>query len=220
MITDNRVSDIAQAIFTSQSSITTGKVSYLRTLIEATQDELHNKKGEPATLQLAALKTTHARFYDIILKTAQGYVPKTQKDRSIALHARANFARTALSRVRMHIKAGEDIVALSAAKATAAGLSKPEQKARFISVKRLKARADTQSKSLLETLLGLSGADKAAGIDGIQLVISQLTSQMLSLGVVSTKNAVQATKEHRPLRVHKSLFMPTNVSPLLDGLAA
>src|ERR1700761_925407 len=125
MISDIQVSDIATSIFSSQSTITQGRQSYLRTLIEATQDELANKKGEPQPRQLAALKAVHNRFYGIILRAAQSFVPKTQRDRSVALHARANFARTALSRVRNHIKAGQDIVALSAAKATAASLSRP-----------------------------------------------------------------------------------------------
>jgi len=210
MITDTQVSEIAQSIFTSQKTLDAGRVSYLRTLIEATQDELKGKKGEPQATQLGALKVVHERFYEIILKAAQAFVPKTQKDRSIALHAKANFARTALSRVRGHIKAGEDIIALNAAKATANSLAKLPNKVRPASIKRLKSRAESQSKALLATLMGLGDADKAAAVEEIQLTLGQLGTQLVSLGVVSTKDAAQAITEHRPLRIGKTLFMPTD----------
>lgn len=209
MITEKQVSDIAESIFSAQAGIETGRVSYLRTLIAATQDELNHKKAEPPALQFKALQTVHARFYDIILKAAQAFVPKTQKDRSTALHARANFARTALGAVRNHIRAGQDVVALNTSKVTKASLAKPAARVKAISVKRWKTRAETQSKALVATLMGLADTDKAAAVEEMQLVLGQLTTQLVSLGVLATKDAAQAITEHRPLKVGKTLFMPT-----------
>lgn len=214
MITDTQVTDIAQSIFTAQSSVLDGRQSYLRTLIEATQDELQGKKTQPQATQLSALKAVHERFYELILKAAQSFVPKTQKDRSIALHAKANFARTALSRVRAHIKAGEDVVALNAAKATAVTLKRPAARITPLSVKRWKARAETQSKALVATLIGLGDTDKAAAINEMQLVLGQLTTQLMAMGVVATKDSAQAIAEHRPLRIAKTLFVPTETQVL------
>lgn len=214
MITEQQVAEIAQSIFSAQSSIDTGRVSYLRTLIAATQDELNNKRGEPQATQLKALSAVHERFYEIILKAAQSFVPKTQKDRAIALHARANFARTALSAVRAHIRAGEDIATLNAAKATKATLSRPPERIKPLSVKRWKLRAEAQSKALVSTLIGLADADKAAAVEEMQLVLGQLTSQLMAMGVLATKDAAQSIGEHRPLRIGKTLFVPTDTQVL------
>lgn len=209
MTTDKQVTTIAESIFSGQAAIETGRTTYLRTLIEATKDELNNRKGEPLKTQLTALQRVHERFYALILSAAQPFVPKTQKDRSIALHARANFARTALGAVRGHINAGEDVVAVNINKITKAGLAKPARRAQAISVKRWKTRAEAQSKAFIATLIGLGDADKAAAVEEIQLTLGQLASQLVALGVVSTKDAAQAAIEHRPLRVGKTLFMPT-----------
>jgi hypothetical protein len=209
MITDKEVNTIAHSIFSAQSSMEQGRVTYLRTLVEATKDELENKKGQEMQAQLAALQRVHERFYEIILAAAQPFVPKTQKDRAIELHRRANFARTALSAVRGHIKADEDIVALNTAKLTKKQLAKAPTPVRAVSPKRLKARAETQSKALVATLLGLADADKAAAVDEIQLILGQLTKQLISMGIKSTKDALESFGEHRPLRIGKTLFIPT-----------
>lgn len=214
MITETQVTEIAQSIFNAQSGVEAGRQSYLRTLIAATQDELNNKRGEPPAAQLKALQAVHERFYALILSAAQAFVPRTQKDRAIALHAKANFARTALSAVRNHIRAGEDVALLKADKATKATLSRPAQRVRPPTVKRMKRAAEAQGKTLIATLMGLADADKAAAIEEMQLVLGQLTSQLLSLGVVATKDAAQALSEHRPLRIGKTLFMPTETQVL------
>lgn len=209
MITDKQVTMIAESIFNAQSADSTGRATYLRTLIDATKEELSGKKGEPANTQLAALQRVHERFYELILKAASPFVPKTQKDRSITLHARANFARTALSSVRNHIRAGYDIAALNSAKATKATLARPKQNVHPLSVKRWVSRAESQSKALVATLLGLADADKAAAVEEMQLVLGQLTSQLVAMGVVATRDAAQALDEKRPLKIGKTLFMPT-----------
>ena len=214
MITDKDVTIIATSIFNANATAETGKVSYLRALIDATKDELQNKKGEPANNQLAALQRVHERFYALILEAAQPFVPRTQKDRSVTLHARANFARTALSALRNHVRAGEDIVALNSTRATKATLAKPKPKVIPLSVKRWTARAESQSKALVATLIGLADADKAAAVAEMQLVLGQLNSQLMAMGVTATKDATQAIAEHRPLKIGKTLFMPTETQVL------
>jgi hypothetical protein len=209
MITEQQVSEIATSIFNNIAGAEASRASYLRTLISATQEELGQKRGEPVPTQLRMLQAVHERFYEIILKAAQPFVPKTQKDRSTLLHARANFARTALSSVKAHIRAGEDVVSLNAARTTKAMLSKPTRVEKPMSVKRWKNRVLGQSKLLIEVLQGLSGIDKGAAVQEMQIILGLVTTQLVSLGVLATKDATQSVDEHRPLRIGQRLFVPT-----------
>lgn len=208
-IADKEIAEITTAILTAAKDGETGRTTYLRTLIAATQEELGSKKGQEPLVQLAALTTTHERFYAIALDAAQPFVPKTQKDRGEALHARLNFARTAVSALRGHVRAGGDVATLSPAKATKRGLLKATGPKRPLTPKRWHARAENQSKALMATLMGLADADKGLAVEEIQLVMGQLSAQLVSMGLVATKDAVQAAGEHRPLKVGRMLFMPT-----------
>jgi hypothetical protein len=212
MITDKDVNDILQSIFSSQDTAGAGRTNYLRTLIVATQEELGHKKGEPVTTQLGAVKRVHERFYDLVLKAAAPFVPKGTKDRAVELHRRANFARTSLSAVRGHIRAGEDIVTLSAAKATKGALARKERPPKSMSAKQWRARIGGQAQGLIAALTGLAGTDKAAAVAEVQRALGQLTAHLGSLGVLSTKDATQSHAEMRPLRIGKTLFVP---APLL-----
>src|SRR5882724_560220 len=208
-IRNEDVTSIAQAIFKALDDAQGGRTTYLRTLLLGTQDELGGKKGQETNIQLAALKLVHEKFYELVLKAAEPFVPKGTKDRAIELHARANFARTALSALRGHCRAGGDLAALSAAKTTKAMLKVREGPAKPPTARRLKARAESQSKAVMATLLGLSDTDKAAAVEEIQLLLGQLTTQLVSLGVVSTTDSAMAIAEHRPLKIGRTLFVPT-----------
>lgn len=208
-VTDKDIAEITTAILTAAKDGETGRVTYLRTVIAATQEELGGKKGQEPKLQLAALSAVHERFYAVALEAAQPFVPKTQKDRGEALHGRLNFARTAVSALRGHVRAGGDLVTLSAAKATKRGLLKAAAPKRPLTPKRWHARAEAQSKALISTLMGLADADKGLAVEEIQLVMGQLSAQLVSMGLVATKDAMQSVGEHRPLRIGKTLFMPT-----------
>lgn len=212
-VNDSDVTAIAQTIFRATDDATTGRTTYLRTLLAATQGEL-GKKGQEAPVQLAALKTVHERFYALVLNAAEPFVPKGTKDRAVALHARANFARTSLSALRGHVRAGGDLATLSPAKVTKASLRVRAGPARPLTARRWRIRAEAQSKALVATIIGLADTDKAAAVEEIQLVLGQLTTQLVSLGVVSTKDAIQSVGEHRPLRIGKTLFIPTDTQIL------
>lgn len=208
-VNDQDVTSIAQAIFRATDDATAGRTTYLRTLLAATQAEL-GKKGQEPPVQLAALKTVHERFYALVLDAAEPFVPKGTKDRAVALHARANFARTSLSALRGHVRAGGDLATLTPAKVTKASLKVRAGPARPLTVRRWKIRAEAQSKALVATILGLADADKGAAVEEIQLVLGQLTSQLMAMGLVATKDALQSVGEHRPLRIGKTLFVPTD----------
>ena len=209
-VSDKEIANIAALILGAQKDGDAGRVTYLRILIQAAQATLEGRKGLDEKVQLSALAAVHERFYAIVLDAAQPFVPKTQKDRAVELHRRVNFARTAVSALRGHVRAGGDLVALNPAKTTKRNLKSREGPPRPVSAKRWRARAESQSKALIATILGLADADKAAAVEEIQLVLGQLTTQLVSLGVISTKDALQSVGEHRPLRIGKTLFVPTN----------
>ena len=80
-----------------------------------------------------------------------------------------------------------------------------------VTPRRLKARVERQSKQFIASCMSLADTDKAAAIEELQLALSQISTQLVSLGMLATKNAAQALAEHRPLQVGKlkTLFMPT-----------
>lgn len=217
-IANEAIVELATSILTADANAQGGRTNYLRTLLIATQEELGSKKGQESRAQLVALGTVHDRFYEIVLAAAEPFVPKGTKDRGVVLHSRVNFARTAVSALRGHVKAGGDLAALSPTKTTKSNLMKREGPIRPRTAKRWKDRAEAQSKALMATLMGLADADKTAAFEEIQLILGQLTTQIVELGVVSTKDAAQAVGEHRPLRIGKTLFVPT-ASQVIQQLA-
>lgn len=209
-VSDDQVISIATAIFKATSEVQDGRQTYLRTLLAETQDALGNKRSQEPNVQLTALRSVHERFYEIILGAAEEFVPKGTRDRGTVLHNKANFARTALSALRGHVRAGGDLVYLSPEKVTKGSLRSREGPTRAISARRWKVRAERQSKTLVTTLMGLADADKGAAIEEMQLILGQITTQLISLGVVATTDANKAVAEHRPYRSGKTLFIPTD----------
>lgn len=181
-ITDKQIASTAEAVLASLDKASTGRTDYLRMLTTAVQETLGKKKGQEAQTQLTVLRAEHDRFYAVVMAAAEGFVPKGTKDRSIELHRRANFARTAASALRGHVRAGGDIVALTPAKVTKGALAAREGPPRVPTPARLKSAAERQSKSLIATLMGLADADRSAAVEEMQLLMAQLTAQLESIG--------------------------------------
>lgn len=216
-ISNQEISNLTSSILKADTKISNGRVTYLRALIEATQEALGGQRNADTQIQLAALREVHERFYAVVLRVAGEFVPKGTRDRPIELHRRANFARTALSSVRRYARAGKDIGAIAAAKASKASLD-VQGKPRPQTPKRLKARAESRSKAFIAALMELADADKASAVEELQLAMGQMTTQMMALGLVVTKDAAQAVAEHRPLRIGKTTFMPTETQ-VIRGMA-
>src|SRR5882672_381428 len=97
MITEKQIAEIANTVLNGEEQITNGRTTYLRSLVTAVQETLGKAKGQSTIAQLTALRAEHDRFYAVVLKAAEPFVPKGTKDRPIELHRRINFARTAAS---------------------------------------------------------------------------------------------------------------------------
>lgn len=176
-----KIQAVVAAVFDSTAQVTQGRTTYLRTLIEGAQEVLGNKHRQEASAQLAALNEIHKQFYAIVLKTAERFVPKGTKDRAVELHRLATFARTSVSALRMHVRAGGDLVTLKAASATKASLKAVEASASAPTPGRLKSAVERQGKQLLESLDGLASADKATAINEVQAMLDQLTAKLAAL---------------------------------------
>lgn len=207
MVTDADVETTAKTVMGSLRDADGARTTYLRKLTEAVQEAL-GKKGQDVKAQLAALQTVHERFYAVIARVADEIVPKGTKDRGISINKLTTFARTTVSALRMHVRAGGDLVALKATQVTKAALRARSGPPR-VSPKRLKASAERQGKQLMATLMGLADADRAGAIEEMQLILGQVANQLVQMGVKSTSDADESIAEHRPLKIGKQLFMPT-----------
>lgn len=208
-VTDKEIDQIAQTVMGATKNAEGGRATYLQSLVAATQEELEHKRGLEPPLQLAALKSVHERFYAIVLSVAGRLVARNHPQRGEETQRLANFARTALSALRGHVRAGGDLVTLQAAKVTKAALRVREGPARPPTAKRLKAAAERESKRIVATLMELAETDRAAAVAEIQLIMGQLGDQLMALGVHATKSAAQAVAKGEALRIGKTLFMPT-----------
>lgn len=208
-VTDKEIDQLAQSIMGATKNAEGGRTTYLQTLVEAVQEDLAHRRGLEPAAQLAALKRQHERFYAIVLAAAGRVVPRNHPKRGEETQRLSNFARTATSALRGHVRAGGDLSTLQPARVTKAALRVREGPARPPTAKRLKATAERESKRIVATLMALAETDKQAAVDEIQLIMGQLGDQLLQLGVVATRNAAQAAAKGVALRVGKTLFMPT-----------
>lgn len=218
LATDADISNLASGMRESQSATDTIPRTYLRAVIavtiEALGAEQRQRNGKVVKLdedeqarQLEALEKTLARFYPLVVKRYNDGLPPGPK-RAEELNRLTNWARSAALVVRNWIRAGNDLRTVAAAKATKASLA-VTPRARAPSPGRIKARVERASKDLIARMLELASVDRATAISEIELAIGQLAAQLEELGVKPTRDAGEAAKEHRPLRVGKSVFFPT-----------
>jgi hypothetical protein len=217
---DADIASLAKAIISGSMQSEGGRRDYLKVLLASTIDALGAKprarQGRPAKLdepavlkQSETLEATHTRFYAIILRETTALIPHG-KERATDLNKRTAYARVAVSRLRAYAKSGADLTALVPARVTRETLRVSQATPRAVSGGRLKARAERESKALMATFIGLADTDKPSAVSEIQLLMGQLAQQLVQLGVVtSTKDATQAAREHIPLKVGRTLFIPT-----------
>lgn len=218
------VASVVESVLTANAEADAGRLSYLKILIATTQNELGGKprirassgpgkaaklKGEDIAIQLKALAAVNDRFYPVVTRVVVASIAPGTKDKGLEANRRTNFARTALSAVRLFIAAGNDITAVGLKTVTKASLA-VRRPPKPPSGQRLKARAEAQSKTLVATLMELADADKSAAVEELQLLMGQVATQLVALGVAATKDAAQAMSEHRPYRIGKMLFAPTD----------
>jgi|SRR5579859_149481 len=217
---DSDVEQVTQSIVGATQAIEAGRGNYLKMLVANTiqalgteprkrQSGKQPKLDEDGTAkQLKALSDVHERFYAVVTKVVSAAVP-AGKDRALEINRKTNFARTAMSVVRRWIKVGNDVTALIPKAVTKAQLAVAATP-RAVSAQALATRAERDSKALVVTIMALADADKTKAIEELQLLMDQITTQLLELSTSgATTDMATAMRERRPLRVKKMVFIPT-----------
>lgn len=218
MTTVTVIRAIATKVFNGESDSANGKVEYLRTLTADIQTELggtpRQRAGKAARLSpeeraqhLEAVSKVNERFYGAVLEAARVQAvggPAKAKQ----LNAMTNWARTALRDVRGYVRAGNDIRALATAKLTRNQL-RVKSTPRPLGAAALRRRLVDRGKDAVAAALELIDADPPAARAELELIMAQLATQLLNLSGRPTKDASEAERQHIPLRVKSTLFVPT-----------
>lgn len=220
---------LSKTILAAEASSETGRGTYLRALVATTQKELGAKPrsrgatGRKAKIsdagiaeQVAALNAVHERFYEAVTRAASEGLPGGTA-RAPELNRRTNFARSSLSTVRSWIKAGNDVTTLVVGRLTKSAL-RTERAVRPKQAGRLRRSVEARSKAFMVSVLELAEADKPAALNELELLIGQLTTQMVTLGGTAVTSAARATAEHRPLKMGGRMFIPVTETQVLRQL--
>lgn len=218
MTTVTAIRAMATKVFTAEGEADTGKVEYLRALAGDIQTELggspRQRAGKAARLtqeeraeHLEAVSKVNERFYGAVTEEARGRVTGGA-DKAKRLNAMTNWARTALRDVRSYVRAGNDIRALAAAKLTRNQL-RVKSTPRPLGAAALRRRLVERGKDAVAAALELIDADPAAARAELELIMAQLATQLLNLSGRPTKDVSEAERQHIPLRVKSTLFVPT-----------
>lgn len=169
---------IVKTVFEGAVQVSQGRTTYLRALIEASQEAL--PKGADKDTQLATINATHVQFYEIVLSTAEDFVPKGTKDRGTELHRLGTFARTSVSALRMHVRAGGDLATLKADKVTKHTLKKPDRPEP--TARRVRGAVQRGAKQFMATVETLAKVDKAAALEELQFILDYVSYHIAEMG--------------------------------------
>lgn len=223
---DTVVRNLTIAYIQANGTLDATKVTYLRTLVEASIKELgadvrtnnarkakHISQEEQAR-QLAAVAAVHGRFYAIVNEVVDESLKGVpSKDHTLERNRRTNFARTALYSVRLYIRAGKDLTVVAPARVTKSSLA-VEARPAVRSPRRLKTRVERASKAFVTSLLELGEADAAAARAELDTLLGIMANQAAALGAQPARDLKRAVAEHKPFRSGTTLFVPSQTTIL------
>lgn len=222
--TESDIADLGSRLMDGIELTDGSRLSYLRAVTATAQHDLNIKarsaKGKPSKLddaeiarQLAGINVVHDKFYAVLVRTIDARVPKG-RDHADEVNRLTNFARTAIYALRQWVKAGRDlgrVLPESVTKKTLVIEGGPKR-ARRVSAEVLRKRVEKHASAFMAQVLALAEADKAEAVAELELLVGQLTHQLIELtGGKPTNDLRQAAEQHRPFREKGSsvVFMPT-----------
>lgn len=224
--TPAEVKRLTKEILAAAAQVAEAPATYLRLLVGTTVAELGAKPPKSETRgrtpklnpeeiqrQLAALNVVHERFYAAVVEAAEEDLPRG-KDQAKELNRRTNFARSSVSTVRGYIKAGNDITRVVVSRATKRSLA-VERAPRPPSTARMRNRVENRSKALVASLLELAEKDKAAAIGELELLMGQLTYEMMQLGGAPVREIAPESAPEGIVRAGQRLFVPVTETQVL-----
>ena len=222
--TAGEIRTLARKTVDGRKTTVTARGQYFRALLETAQAELGGESGQEA--QRAALRAVHRRFYPIVqnaiatdeILQTEGF---TRKDLALERNRRMNFARSAHGTIQRWLRAsGHDLMKLDAAKTTKSQLlnEAPPTRKHALTPQRVQARAGKLIDGLLSFTRQIAKVNQAQAESVVKEAMNRLV-QLLG-DVKPTTDAHVAAQEGRPLRVGKSLFLPTELSQPARAKAA
>jgi hypothetical protein len=202
--------------------------TYLRALIGTTQNELGLAMGkrkriqapmteEETKRQLEAMERVHERFYKSVLDVVTKHPireEETGMKREVLYSRRANFARSSKSTLRAWLLSANDIRTLTASKVTKYALTaeiverRGPQQARAPSEKFL-TRFATR---IIDRVKKAQSTEQQVRL--LEVVIQQLVSGLLDMGVQTTTNLEEALRDHKLLQTQTGIVWAGRNEPL------
>lgn len=200
--TPAEVTALAEDIMRGQDAETSGRATYLRSLLAGVQIELAGKpvlrpprgptKGVDAKAALAALESVNARFYEAVLDA----LPRTMTD-PLERNARTNFARTAASTLRRALTLGWNPLGTPLAEASKVLLRRwidEHREERPTSVKRAGKTAHRLAERIRTILDGLGQDEAETVVEDVLAVLGEL----VPLRTVAAPRIVRADLHRHP----------------------
>lgn len=180
---ENDIEKLAGLILDTDQRASSARGIYFKAAIATTQAELQspprqrnvNAERLSATdieTHLKAFESVAERFHAAVVRIAEATVPVPDNK---LRRKRTRYSHSALSTIRGYIRAGNDIRAIAAHKATKAALATPMRK-RKASVDQLKRRVGTLGASLQRLAKQLCGADREAALETLRPILAQLAA--------------------------------------------
>lgn len=212
------VETIAASIIDGHQTIDRDRSTILKGMVALTIKELgaaqrkNNAKApqlddQKRTAQLAAFEAVYAPIYEAVVRVAENTVPDPDEKE---LRSRTAFCRSAGSTVRSFIRAGNDITAVAAAKATKASLAVPRTRRKF-TVEALRKRAERLTAELHAVLRNLQAANSEIAAPATASALASVVSVTDILGKAS-KDQTAAVVNGAPFQTRTDVFVPVNLA--------
>lgn len=213
------VSDIKELVtqgVRAEHTLQSTRGLYFRALIGTTQA----RGGDGATL-----RAVHQEFYAVVLEAvvtpdiakASRVLPEEKKRRARERNRRSNFARSAYGTIRRWLSIeGHDLMSLKPAKVTKTQLmaETPTRVRKPLSEDKAAKRCEALMGRVLDftRTLAASRPDQARKL--LDEAINRAVQELARGAITPTTDAAAAQEEHRPLRIGKTLFWPTETQIL------
>lgn len=203
---DKDIETLAGEILDVDQAASSKRGIYFKAAIATTQAELKSpprqrnvtaEKLSAAEIEehLKAFEAVAERFHAAVVRVAEATVPDPDAKMR---RKRTRYSHSALSTIRGFIRAGNDIRAVAAHKATKAALATPMRK-RKPSVDQLKRQVGTLGTALHKLAKQLCGADREIALETLRPILAQLATAagVPASGKVFALTNLSAARESR-----------------------
>jgi hypothetical protein len=232
LATEGDIEALAREYYESQERLAGSRTTYFRSLLAAVQVEIAGKPTlrtnktasalteEETAKHLEAFERVNTRLYAAVIRgsvtpdvaDAPGLREEERRRRSLERNRRNNYARSAASTLRAHIRAGHDVTRISVVHATKNSMvvsNSTQSRLPLTDSERLQRRVKNTSSRLTALVSDLGSTDKPAAMATLQELMSEASALLLKFGGRTTTKADQAIAEHKLWKTEGGVFWPT-----------